>query len=626
MSLLDKIKQTGDIRKIPPDSYDELASEIREFLLEKVSEHGGHLASNLGSVELTMALHLAFDPEYDRIDWDVGHQAYTHKLLTGRREGFDSLREFGGMSGFPKRKESRADVFDSGHASSSISEALGLVRARDLTGGTHHVVAVIGDGSMGGGMAFEALNTCSGIPSNFVIVLNDNHMSISPSKGGLSAHLARIRVDKGYNDLKEDVVRTLDTLPNGDLIIRRIRKAKGNLKEIMFGSSVFDSLGVTYIGPIDGHDVKLMAHVFRRAKNIEHPVLIHVVTKKGLGYAPAMRRPDRFHGIGRFDPASGTALSRPVRTYTDVFSQWICRAAETDMKIAAVTAAMEDGTGLRRFQKRWPERFFDVGIAEEHAVSFAAGLAAGGIRPVAAVYSTFLQRAYDQILMDVCLQKLPVIFAVDRAGLAGADGQTHQGAFDLSYLSGMPDMTVIAPGCVQEMRSAFDLALSFTEGPVAVRYPRAEAWSGPSVCRAPMEYGRSLTVRQGKDITLIAVGSMLRTALDSADLLKSRGFDITVINARFVKPLDTDMLDRAVSSHSLIVTLEDNVLAGGYGSSCDTYLSGKHPECAVLNLALPDRFIEQGSRDELFHMLGLDAESVADRITDAFFASGSKDR
>ena len=618
MSLLDQIKRTGDIRKIDPEDYDALAAEIREFLVKKVSEHGGHLASNLGAVELTMALHLAYDPAYDKIIWDVGHQCYTHKLLTGRRAGFDSLREFGGMSGFPKRRESGTDVYETGHSTTSLSAALGMVEARDLFGDHYHVVAVIGDGSATGGMAFEAMNNASEIPSNFVIVLNDNNMSISPSKGGLKKHLSNIRVAKGYNDLKEDVADRLSRVRGGEHAIRVLKRMKGHVKHAMIGdTSIFDNLGLTYIGPIDGHDVRTMAHVFRQVRNINHPVLVHVVTQKGRGYAPARKHPDIFHGVSKFDPETGKPCGEKTLTYTDVFSKTITRLGAEHSELVCITAAMREGVGLTRFARKFPDRFFDVGIAEEHAVTFAAGMAACGLRPVVAVYSTFLQRAYDQIMMDVCLQELPVIFAIDRAGLVGADGETHQGAYDLSYLSHMPNMTVIAPGDVYELEAALEFAVSHAEGPIAIRYPRGGAEKCEEI-RSPFEYGKGVIVKEGHDIAILAVGSMLRNAWYAAEILEQQGFAPTVVNARFVKPLDTGMLDRLAETHGLIVTYEDNAVIGGFGDMTDVYMLENHPDIHMLNLGIPDSFVEHGSVDRLQKKLGLDPESAAARIRDAW--------
>ena len=618
MSWLEKINRTGDIHRIPPEAYDELAAEIREFLVQKVSQHGGHLASNLGAVELTMALHLAYDPTYDKIVWDVGHQSYTHKILTGRKAGFDELREFGGMSGFPKRRESITDVYETGHSTTAVSAAMGMAEARDLFGDHYHVVAVLGDGSATGGMAFEAMNNASDIPSNFVIVLNDNNMSISPSTGGLRRHLSNIRVAKGYNDLKEDVADRLLRIPNGEVLVRLIKRAKGQVKRVMIGdTSIFDNLGMTYIGPIDGHDVNTMVHVFRQVKNIRHPVLVHVVTQKGRGYPPARRHPEIFHGIAKFDPVTGVPIGEKTTTYTDVFGKTVCRLAEEHSEIVAITAAMKEGVGLQRFAKRFPDRFFDVGIAEEHAVVFAAGMASAGLRPVVAIYSTFLQRAYDQIMMDVCLQKLPVIFAIDRAGLVGADGETHQGVYDLSYLSHMPNMTVIAPGDIYELEAALEFAAGHTDGPVAIRYPRGGAEKCEEI-RSPFEYGKSVVVKEGRDIAILAVGSMLKNAWEASHILEAQGYAPTVVNARFVKPLDTEMLDALVARHSLIVTYEDNAVIGGFGDMADVYMLEHHPDVHMLNLGIPDCFVEHGTIGELQKKLGLDPESAAARIREAF--------
>ena len=552
---LDRINEANDIKKIEPEAYDALASEIRSFIIESVSEHGGHLASNLGVVELTMALHLCMDFPNDKLIWDVGHQAYTHKLLTGRKEDFSGLRTFGGMSGFPKHKESPCDAFDTGHSSTSISAALGYARARDLKGEDRTVVAVIGDGSLTGGMAYEALNNVSHLKSNMIIVLNDNKMSISENVGGLSKHLTALRTRESYMDFKMDVEKKLKQIPHvGDSVARSVKKSKDSIRQLFVKGGFFEDFGIKYIGPIDGHDIKEMVRVLNALKRLNEPVVMHVVTQKGRGYVPAEKNPSAFHGVGSFDIATGESLASKSLTYTSVFSKTICRLGKAHPDVVTICAAMPDGTGLTAFKKHFPGRFFDVGIAEQHAVTFAAGLAAGGMHPFVAVYSSFLQRAYDQIVHDVCIQNLPVVFCVDRAGLVGADGETHQGIFDLSYLSMIPNMTVCAPKNKYELYDMLYFAYQY-HGPIAIRYPRGSAYEGFKNMRPPIEYGKSELMFEGEKIALVAVGSMVQTAVQVREKLLDKGINATVVNARFVCPLDTECLDRLSRDHQWIVTM-----------------------------------------------------------------------
>ena len=485
--LLDRINAVNDIKKIDPEDYPALAEEIRQFLIGHISKTGGHLGSNLGTVELTMALHLSFQLPEDKIIWDVGHQSYTHKLLTGRKDQFDNLRKFGGMSGFPKRKESSCDSFDTGHSSTSISAGLGLVKARDIQGQKNSVISVIGDGSLTGGMAYEALNNAAKLETNFIIVLNDNNMSISENVGGISKYLNNIRTANAYLDIKEGVYNTLKDIPRGDRIVEGIRKAKSGFKQLVVPGMFFEDMGITYLGPVDGHNIPAMLRMFQEAKRVRNTVIVHVITQKGKGFEPAERHPARFHGAEPFDTETGIPLNpRTTANYTDIFSTVMCKLGARNEKVVAITAAMPDGTGLKRFRNMYPDRFFDVGIAEEHAVTFAAGLAVGGLKPVVAIYSSFLQRAYDQIIHDVCIQNLPVVFAVDRAGIVGSDGETHQGIFDLSYLSSIPNMHVMAPKNKWELSDMMKYALSLN-APVAIRYPRGEAYAGLKEFRAPIE-------------------------------------------------------------------------------------------------------------------------------------------
>ena len=614
---LDRINEANDIKKIEPEAYDALASEIRSFIIESVSEHGGHLASNLGVVELTMALHLCMDFPNDKLIWDVGHQAYTHKLLTGRKEDFSGLRTFGGMSGFPKHKESPCDAFDTGHSSTSISAALGYARARDLKGEDRTVAAVIGDGSLTGGMAYEALNNVSHLKSNMIIVLNDNKMSISENVGGLSKHLTALRTRESYMDFKMDVEKKLKQIPHvGDSVARSVKKSKDSIRQLFVKGGFFEDFGIKYIGPIDGHDIKEMVRVLNALKRLNEPVVMHVVTQKGRGYVPAEKNPSAFHGVGSFDIATGESLASKSLTYTSVFSKTICRLGKAHPDVVTICAAMPDGTGLTAFKKHFPGRFFDVGIAEQHAVTFAAGLAAGGMHPFVAVYSSFLQRAYDQIVHDVCIQNLPVVFCVDRAGLVGADGETHQGIFDLSYLSMIPNMTVCAPKNKYELYDMLYFAYQY-HGPIAIRYPRGSAYEGFKNMRPPIEYGKSELMFEGEKIALVAVGSMVQTAVQVREKLLDKGINATVVNARFVCPLDTECLDRLSRDHQWIVTMEENVLKGGFGEACGDYLLAKHEDVRLIHVGVPDVYVEHGGVDQLKKTLHMDADSIVERICSA---------
>ena len=564
--LLEKIQKENDIKQLKPEELEKLAEEIRQFLVEKISVTGGHLASNLGVVELTMALHLAFELPQDKMIWDVGHQSYTHKILTGRRAGFDDLRKYGGMSGFPKRKESECDAFDTGHSSTSISAGLGYVAARDIKGEEHSVISIIGDGAMTGGMAYEALNNASRLKSNFIIVLNDNNMSISENVGGMSRYLNGLRTAEAYTGLKKGVEDTLMKIPvQGEKILYQMKKTKSGLKQLFVPGMFFEDMGITYLGPVDGHDIRKLYKTFQEAKRVDHAVLVHVLTKKGMGYGPAEENPSRFHGIVPFDIETGEAKEKSSKdSYTDIFSKVFCDIAKQNDAVVGITAAMADGTGLARFARMFPDRFFDVGIAEEHALTFAAGLAAGGLKPVVAVYSSFLQRAFDQAIHDVCLQNLPVMIAVDRAGLVGSDGETHQGLFDLSFLNMIPNMTILSPKNRWEMADMVRFCADF-QYPVALRYPRGAAYEGLSAFRTPIVYGKSEILYEEEDIAVIFVGHMAELAVQVRDRLKEIGYHCSLINARFVKPLDTEMLEALTKDHRLFVTIEENVLSGGFG-------------------------------------------------------------
>lgn len=613
--LLEKIEQSSDIKKLKEEEYPVLAQEIRQFLLEKISRTGGHLASNLGVVELTMALHLAFDLPKDKIIWDVGHQAYTHKLLSGRKDGFDDLRQFGGMSGFPKRKESPYDAFDTGHSSTSISAGLGIAQARELLGEDYSVISIIGDGALTGGMAYEALNNAAQMKKNFIIVLNDNEMSISKNVGGMSKYLSSVRTRESYADLKLGVEKALRSIPVvGKPMANCLYLAKNGIKQFLVPGMLFEDMGITYLGPVDGHNVKEMVQVLREARRVRHAVLVHVITKKGKGYGPAEKNPARFHGVDPFDIATGKPLKEKIYPgYTDVFSKKICELAEKNPKIVAITAAMPDGTGLTRFAEKFPSRFFDVGIAEAHAVTSAAGMASAGLKPVVAVYSSFLQRGYDQVLHDVCIQELPVLFAIDRAGLVGSDGETHQGIFDISFLSLVPGMSIMAPKNLWELNQMLEFGVEF-EGPLAIRYPRGQAYRGLKEFAAPIEYGKAEMLYEEENIALFALGSMVSTGEHVREKLKARGYSCTLVNARFVKPLDTDMIDRLCGKHKLIVTMEENVLRGGMGMCATRYIHEHHPGIQVIQVALPDAYVEHGNVSKLREMLGIDSDSVIRRI------------
>ena len=619
--LLEKIERSSDIKNLREEDYPLLAQEIRQFLLEKISHTGGHLASNLGVVELTMALHLAFNLPTDKIIWDVGHQAYTHKLLSGRRDGFDELRQFGGMSGFPKRKESPYDAFDTGHSSTSISAGLGIAQAREILGDDYAVISVIGDGALTGGMAYEALNNAAQMKKNFIIVLNDNEMSISENVGGMSKYLSSVRTKESYADLKKGVDKALSSIPLvGKSLSYGLYLAKNGIKQFLVPGMLFEDMGITYLGPVDGHNVKEMVQTFKEARRVRHAVLVHVITKKGKGYAPAEKNPSRFHGVEPFDIATGKPLKEKVYpSYTDVFSKKICELAEKNKNVVALTAAMPDGTGLSRFAKKFPERFFDVGIAEAHAVTAAAGMASAGLKPVVAVYSSFLQRGYDQVLHDVCIQELPVFFCIDRAGLVGSDGETHQGIFDVSFLSLVPGMSIMAPKNLWELENMLEFGVGF-DGPLAVRYPRGQAYRGLKEFAAPIEYGKAEMLYEESGTALFALGSMVSTGEHVREKLKARGHACTLVNARFVKPLDTDMLDYLCKTHELIVTMEENVLRGGMGMCATRYIHEHYPHVRVLQVALPDAYVEHGNVSLLREMLGIDSDSVSKKIEQEYLS------
>ena len=624
--LLDTINSPADVKKLDIEQLKQLAQEIRQLLINVISHTGGHLAPNLGVVELTLALHKVFSTPRDKLVFDVGHQSYIHKIITGRREQFPTLRQYGGLSGFPKRSESEHDAFGTGHSSTSISAALGMACARDLQGEDYNVVAIIGDGSMTGGMAFEALNNAGTLHKKMVVVLNDNEMSISKNVGAMSEYLYQLRTGETYNKIKNDIEDWLKNKEFGTDVLKAIRRLKGSVKYLMVPTSIFEELGFTYLGPVDGHDLHSLLEVLQAAKKIDGPVMVHVLTKKGKGYKPAEDKPNKFHGTGPFDIATGQKITKPgaPATYTEVFGKTLTELADTDKKIVGITAAMPDGTGLNIFAQAHKDRFFDVGIAEQHAVTAAAGMAAAGMKPVTAIYSTFMQRAYDSVLHDICMQKLHVTMCLDRAGLVGDDGYTHHGVFDYAYLRSIPNMTIMAPKDENELRHMLKTALAF-DGPVSVRYPRGSG-VGVDISEAmhALPIGKAEVLREGADVCLWAIGSMVQPALEAAQLLQAQGIAAGVVNMRFAKPLDEALLLEHAKRYRKIVTLEEGVLAGGVGSAVlealdDHELLGK---CDVLRLGIPDEFVMHGDKKLLLRDLGLDVPAIVQKT--AAFVKGEE--
>ena len=625
--MLEKIQKPNDIKKIPADQLPALAEEIRKFIIESLSKTGGHLAANLGVVELTIAMHRVFDLPKDKLIWDVGHQSYTHKILTGRKDGFETLRREGGISGFPKRSESDCDVFDTGHSSTSISAGVGYVRARELKKENYSVVSIIGDGALTGGMAYEALNNAASLKSNFIIVLNDNEMSITENVGGMSSYLSGLRTASAYTGFKMDVTKALNRIPGiGPGMVDAMRKTKSSIKQIIIPGMLFEDMGLTYLGPVDGHNIPQLIKTFQEAKRFEGPILVHVLTQKGRGYEPAMRHPARFHGAGPFDVKTGLPVGKSNPTYTDVFSTVMRKMGDRRKDVAAVTAAMMTGVGLKRFSNMFPDRCFDVGIAEEHAVTFAAALSLGGITPVVAIYSSFLQRAYDQIMHDVCMQNLHVVFAIDRAGLVGYDGETHHGIFDLSYLGSMPNMTILAPKNLWELSDMIKFAVDY-DGPIAVRYPRGEAYTGLKEFRAPICLGKSEVIHEGSRVALLAVGSMVKMAEEVQKQLKERmDMDAALVNARFVKPIDEELLRSFADTYELVVTLEENVKDGGFGERVLAFAEEEDLPFGVEIIALPDRFIPHGSVSYQMKQVGFTPEDICGRIEEYYRKQGQEER
>ena len=621
--LLENISGAEDVRKLSLKEQKILAKEVRRFIIEKMSDNGGHLASNLGVVELTIALFHTLNLPKDKIVWDVGHQCYTHKILSGRRDDFALLRKYKGISGFPKRDESPYDCFNTGHSSTSISAALGIAEGRDILGEDYTVLAVIGDGALTGGMAYEALNNASKMKKNFIIILNDNEMSIAKNVGGMSTYLNGIRSNKGYTRFKENLAFGLGKIPVvGNHLVERLKNTKNSIKQLLVPGMLFENMGLTYLGPVDGHNLHALEQVIHEAKRIDHAVLVHVVTKKGKGYAPAEKNPSVFHGVGPFDIATGKRKKESSeKSYTDIFSESLIKEGKENKKIVAITAAMPDGTGLDKFEKLFPKRFFDVGIAEAHAVTSAAGLASAGLKPVFAVYSSFLQRAYDQMVHDVCLQKLPVVFAIDRAGLVGADGETHQGIFDISYLRSIPNMTVMAPKNARELTEMLHFALQF-QGPIAIRYPRGTAYQGFSEKQEPIEYGKAeiLIEDQTGKIALLALGSMVSTGEHIVEKMAKKGVNLSLVNARFAKPIDTEMLDKlSEKGYRKILTLEEGVRSGGFGEAVLSYMETHHKDVAVENITLPDAYVEHGDVSTLRKMLKIDSDSIIEGLEEKGF-------
>ncbi len=615
MSILDGINGPNDIKNIDKKELPALAEEIRQFLIESVSKTGGHLASNLGCVELTMALHRVMDLPKDKIVWDVGHQSYVHKILTGRKEEMKTLRQFGGMSGFPKTSESPCDVFNTGHSSTSVSAALGMACARRIRGTDEKIAAVIGDGAFTGGMVFEAINNMASIKTGCLVILNDNDMSIDQNVGGMSKYLNDIRVGQQYNDLKGHVERVLMHIPvAGEKLARGIKRSKDSIKQMLVPGMFFEELGVTYIGPVDGHNVDLMEATFRKALQLERPILVHVKTIKGKGYSYAEKYPSYFHGIDAFNIETGKTVKKQRNlSYTGVFARKLVALGHQYSDIVAITAAMGKGTGVSLFAKEFPNRAYDVGIAEEHAVTFAAGLASAGLIPVVAIYSSFLQRAYDQILHDVCLQKLHVIFAIDRSGLVGADGDTHQGIFDTAFLSHIPNLVILAPKNRYELTKAMEWAVSYN-GPVAIKYSRGEAYYGLRNKQLPIVYGKSEVICEGSSIAVIAVGDMVVEAEKLYNRCLDDHREITFVNARFIKPIDTELIDRLVQNHQVMIIMEDGIKHGGYGAMVEAYIAEKGYDISVYTAAIDDTFVQHGKVGELMKLLQLDYESVYEKL------------
>lgn len=617
MKLIDKLNFPEDLKKLNDDDLETLSEEIREFLIESVSKTGGHLASNLGVVDLTVSLFKVFDFSNDKIVWDVGHQSYVYKILTGRKDGFKNLRKFNGMSGFPKRSESKYDYFDTGHSSTSISAAVGIARARDIKKEKYNVLAVIGDGALTGGMALEALNDVGYRKTKMIIILNDNMMSISTNVGGLSKYLNKLRSDPKYNALKTEINESLNQSKVGKNIAGKISKVKDSIKHLVVPSMLFEDMGIKYIGPIDGHNISSMVEVLKKVKEIDGPVLLHILTQKGKGYALAEESPTKYHGVGPFNLESGEMKVSSKNSYSKAFGKALINCAKKDKNIVAITAAMPEGTGLSCFAKEFKDRFFDVGIAEQHAVTLAAGMASNGLKPVFAVYSTFLQRGFDQVIHDVCIQQLPVVFAIDRAGIVGDDGETHQGIIDLSYLSIIPNMTIAVPKCLEEVELLLKWAFQ-KNAPVAIRYPRGGDIVDDMKPLREIREGKWEVIHSGSKVCIIATGKMVQHAKHAMDMMYERGLNPTLINATFIKPIDTELLDQIIKKGYNVLTIEDNILHGGLGSLIESYLIENNFNRKIKRLGYSDTFVPQGSVDLLYKEYKLDSESIMNEILELY--------
>lgn len=615
LEILDNSEGQSTIRNLDNHKLEVLSQEIRGFLIDNISKTGGHLASNLGVVELTLSLFKNFNFDNDKVIWDVGHQSYVYKMVTGRKDKFGTLRQFGGISGFPKTCESKYDFFDTGHSSTSISAAIGMARARDILGTKENIIAVIGDGALTGGMALEALNDVGYNKTKIIIIINDNQMSISKNVGGLSVHLSKLRVDPSYKKLKADIHETLNGSNVGKNIARSLGKIKGGIKQLVVPSMLFEDMGLKYFGPIDGHDIKMLNEVLRTAKEDDGPVVIHTITQKGKGYDYAEKNPNKFHGVGPFDYSTGTVVKSGSNNYSKAFGDAITEIAKENNKVVAITAAMPDGTGLKGFSEIFPERFFDVGIAEQHATTMAAGMAKAGLKPVFAVYSTFLQRAFDQVIHDVCIQNVPVVFAIDRAGIVGEDGETHQGVFDISYLNTIPNITIMAPKVMGEVKLMLEWAINHNS-PVAIRYPRGGDYTNINLNSIEdIKFGKWERIKSGEKIAVIATGKMLQHGLLACEKVKAeKNIDIELINATFIKPIDYKLIDELTKRNLKIITIEDNVIRGGLGESVLSYANSKNYKNTIVNLGYDDKFIEHGKVDILYKENRLDPSSIKEDI------------
>ena len=614
-NILDKVNTPEDLRKLTLEEKEKLAEDLRKFILETVSKTGGHLASNLGIVELTIALHSIFNTPKDKLIWDVGHQSYVHKILTGRKDKMSTLRKLDGLSGFPKISESEYDVFETGHSSTSISAALGIARARDVLNEEYEVIAVIGDGALTGGMAEEAMNDAGSSNSNIIVILNDNEMSISKNVGGISMFLSKLRSKKLYTASNKKIKEITMKIPYlGEKLVNLTRRVKDMLKQFFLPNMYFEDIGFTYLGPVDGHNIEKLESILEKAKGLQGPVLVHVITKKGKGYKIAEDNPSKFHGISSFNIETGEKIKKSEKDYSKVFGETLVKLAEKDEKIIAITAAMKDGTGLREFSNKYPKRFFDVGIAEQHAICMAAGMARVGLKPVVAIYSSFLQRGYDQVIHDICMQELPVVIGIDRAGIVGNDGETHQGIFDLSFLSIVPNLTILAPKDFKEFEKMLEFSINYSK-PIAIRYPRGGEGKYKFEKYEDIELGKAEIIKEGKDITVLAIGKMVSRAMEAVEELENKEIDVEVINARFLNPLDKEKILESINKTKNVIIIEDNVIEGGLGTKIEELIVEEDiKEVKCVKIAYPVDFIKQGSVDEIEKRYGLDKKSIAKKI------------